>query len=450
MTRTARRAALLLSMLAALALAVVAAVAPRWAERHEAEPPSDAASESNAPPGAPSGAAFPVPPIAVGLLPSGIPDDCSQDVTAEINAWIAGVPDGSTLTFARNGCYRTESTIRVSNKQDVIFEGNGATFRRTQLTPQNLRYPKHHPHWLVVQSSNLVFRNIRVEGTNTGLEALPQLKGLLPGARRTVDSKGSEAPISCEQEEDGYGCYSRSFAFEHGWHLGEVSDVTLEHAVVDAVWGDGIYIGRDLNDRDGSMNVRVFDVSIDRNGRQGVAIGKASQVLLDAVRVLHSHRSAVDLEPTSPDRSAIEGVEIRNSEFRSRLRALAALGRGGVNDIYYHHNRILDSMELWLESDSGIDVTRFRWRIHSNVHEGLMSQPALRFVATKDVDIRDNHLRFRANNSEQVVQLYEGSQALIACNWFEDAAELVSTDATSSWRGEDNSLNNTPPACLRR
>ncbi|MDP8929120.1 MAG: right-handed parallel beta-helix repeat-containing protein [Actinomycetota bacterium] len=451
-TRHTRWVTILLSLLAGIGLIVVTLIALPWAARRGAdERPGDASDqyrESPPPSGPPRSSALPVAPIISGLSPPEVPADCSRDATAELNAWIAEVPDGSTLTFTRSGCYRTESPIQVEHKKDLVFEGNGATFRRTELTPHSMRYPQHSPHWLVVNSNNLTFRNLRVEGTNTGLTTLSRLRGLLPGGRSATDSKGREQHISCEEDEEGYGCYSKTFAFEHGWHFGEVDDVTLEHAVVEAVWGDGIYVGRNLTDPDGSTNVRITDVTIDRNGRQGVAIGKASNVLIDGARVLHSHRAAVDLEPTSASGSAIEGVEIRNSEFRSRLRALAAHGRGGVNDVYYHHNRILESAGPLVDAESTIGTTRFRWRIHDNVYAGVVSRPAFRFVGTKEIDIRGNVVQYAGDGAQQAVHLSEGSEAFIACNWFQAAVDLVQSDATSRWKDEDNSLTATPPTCL--
>ena len=42
-------------------------------------------------------------------VPAGIANDCSVDVSAAINSWIAGVPDGSELLFGPNACYRVDS-----------------------------------------------------------------------------------------------------------------------------------------------------------------------------------------------------------------------------------------------------------------------------------------------------------------------------------------------------
>jgi hypothetical protein len=59
-----------------------------------------------------------------------IPNDCSVDVTAHVNALIAATPDGSTLTLDR-GCYLTNDTVVIRDKRNFVFDGDGATFKRT-------------------------------------------------------------------------------------------------------------------------------------------------------------------------------------------------------------------------------------------------------------------------------------------------------------------------------
>ena len=66
---------------------------------------------------------------AVATVPASIPSDCSRDVSAELAAWIASLPDGSTLSFTARGCYRVDRTLRVQHRNRLTFEGNGATFR---------------------------------------------------------------------------------------------------------------------------------------------------------------------------------------------------------------------------------------------------------------------------------------------------------------------------------
>ena len=66
----------------------------------------------------------------VAAVPASIPSDCSRDVSAELLAWIASVPDGSTLRFAANGCYRVDRTLTIQYRNGLTFEGNGATFPR--------------------------------------------------------------------------------------------------------------------------------------------------------------------------------------------------------------------------------------------------------------------------------------------------------------------------------
>src|ERR1044072_4809827 len=50
------------------------------------------------------------PPIAI---PSSISADCNQEVSGQINSFLAGVPNGSTVQFGRNACYWVDSPIKL-------------------------------------------------------------------------------------------------------------------------------------------------------------------------------------------------------------------------------------------------------------------------------------------------------------------------------------------------
>ena len=63
------------------------------------------------------GITVPAGAATAGVVPSSIPTDCSRDVTAALLAWIATVPDGSTLEFTANACYRVDGTLRIRNRR---------------------------------------------------------------------------------------------------------------------------------------------------------------------------------------------------------------------------------------------------------------------------------------------------------------------------------------------
>jgi hypothetical protein len=110
----------------------------------------------------------PTPAGTAGFtVPATIPADCSRDVSAELNAWVASVPDGSTLQFAPAGCYRVDRKLTVRDRNGLTFEGNGATFRAftdgRELPPSEARTRSMFTFW---QGSNLTVRNTIVRGAN--------------------------------------------------------------------------------------------------------------------------------------------------------------------------------------------------------------------------------------------------------------------------------------------
>ncbi|MGH2705961.1 MAG: hypothetical protein ACRDJ4_12985, partial [Actinomycetota bacterium] len=60
--------------------------------------------------------------------PPSIAGNCSRDVTADLLSWISSVPNGSVLSFARGACYRIDGSLKLLDRRDLTFEGNGATF----------------------------------------------------------------------------------------------------------------------------------------------------------------------------------------------------------------------------------------------------------------------------------------------------------------------------------
>lgn len=100
-------------------------------------------------------------------VPASIPSDCSRDVSTELTAWIASVPDGSTLQFAPGGCYRADRTIAIQYRNNLTFEGNESTFRAftsgRELPRAQARNRSMFSFW---QGTNITMRNTIVRGAN--------------------------------------------------------------------------------------------------------------------------------------------------------------------------------------------------------------------------------------------------------------------------------------------
>ena len=57
------------------------------------------------------------------VAPSTIDSTGATDVTAELVAFIASVPDGSTISFPAGARYRIEKSLIIEGRHDLTFEG---------------------------------------------------------------------------------------------------------------------------------------------------------------------------------------------------------------------------------------------------------------------------------------------------------------------------------------
>jgi hypothetical protein len=75
------------------------------------------------------------PPAAPTIykVPRKISDNCSAPVEGKIMAWLATVPDGSTVQFEAGRCYGQDGTITLSGRSGLVIDGQGSEFRA--LTP---------------------------------------------------------------------------------------------------------------------------------------------------------------------------------------------------------------------------------------------------------------------------------------------------------------------------
>src|SRR5262249_26699464 len=107
--------------------------------------------------------------------PTSIDNKGVTDVTAKLMAFIAGVPDGSTITFPAASRYRIESIIIVTNRKNLTIDGNGAQFfaltdgaSMPPVGPNDvkLHWPRNRAHWLIVGGSGITLRNLTIKGAN--------------------------------------------------------------------------------------------------------------------------------------------------------------------------------------------------------------------------------------------------------------------------------------------
>lgn len=305
----------------------------------------------------PSGTSLPPDPSHTVAVPRGFAystrtaigcpasTNAADDVTVRLNDWLAAVPDGSTIEFAPSACYRLDQTLFIRARRNLTVRGNDATFKRIAPTPPEMLYPKRksNPHFDVQGGSGLTFQDFRIEGLNTV-------------------NHGD----FWELDPSGFGSGSSDKPFESGIILQGTSDIKLRNVQVDAVFGDGITVGGE-HAPTCTHDVSVRSVSIDRNGRQGIAVACATGVLIDRIKILHSHATGIDLEPNG-DGANTEKIEISNSYLNSRTVAISSAGTFDISDVSVHDNTVggWDPSYPWLCVCGPSSSHRHDWSVRNN------------------------------------------------------------------------------------
>ena len=342
-------------------------------------------------PGGPSPASAPKPP-AVPVAPSGsgamvpasIPADCSRDVTAELLAWIRSVPNGSTLQFTPNGCYRVDGTLLVRYRSNLTFEGNHATFRaftsgselgdRTRVRTRAM--------WQIADSRQMTVRNTVVIGAN-------------PYAGR------------------GDRAYQARFEAQHAYLVQDTDGMLLDRVEAYDVYGDFVYVGTE------STDVTVQNSTFLRNGRQGWTIN-GTDVLFQHNSIGETRRATIDMEPARGTWVA-RNITIKNNTIgKGRLYFYASVGASAtIDNVNIIGNRLVGrAMSMYVNPPQG---TRSNYRIIGNVADTEISEQggaAMGFRNIVNLEVRGNVQKVQGGRGISGVSLRNCTNVVVADNTF--------------------------------
>ncbi len=330
-----------------------------------------------------------------------------------------------------SGRYVIDETVLIEGCRNLTIEGNGALLEtdrpgpftdgsqpedeeeessdaeqeekqsgvdQGERTTQGKRQQSKRFHVLISGSSDIVVRNLTVRGPN-----------------RTDDPKVGRP---------GVAVYDARYAKEHGFSLQGSSRVRLEDNRVEMVYGDGVNMGREPN-----TDITISGLVVERNGRQGVHVGRVSKALIEGVDVVNGRRGGVDFEPAGSS-WLVEDVEVRNSTFRTVLLAFPAVGgRGQVRNVEIHDNTVL-SARSFLAVNGG----HSGFEVYDNVGSDLGTYEGAMVTIGPNVDdivVRDN--RFEPRAPDRPAFSIEGATGVrITGNDVAPARVLLESDASSS------------------
>ena len=332
-------------------------------------------------------------------VPARIASDCSVDVTAPLVAWIEKVPNRSTVSFRRKGCYRIDGTLTVQNRSHLTFAGNGATLRAVTPGDQGRRLVSF------VGGNDLVVQHLTVRGAN-------------PNAGAT---KGS---------------YVADKAFQHAFAFTGVVGARLEHVQAYDVYGDFVYIGGGGSPLRWSSDIRITDSRFEGSGRQGISITAGEHIVIARNSIGGVGRSMFDLEANGADGGARDVLVTRNVTGAAVNFWLANKGVGTqIGGIVFTRNRMVEGtggLVFVFGPTSGYRgpfvFANNEMIVTDTVHdEG--STGAFFLSRASDVTIRDNVANFPPGRNVPAVEVQDSLNVRVDGNTFTNAGEAQITTA---------------------
>ncbi len=210
-------------------------------------------------------------------VPTSVDSSGGSDASAALQRFVNGVPNGATIRF-RAGTYRMDHGLNLSNRRDLVLDGNGATLRSRGSGSRSL----DSIFALMYGSQRLTFRDFTLVGNN-------------PYAGTASAMSGGESL--------------------HGFYIGGATDVLIQDVSIRDVNGDCVYVGTDSGTT-WSRNVTFQDSTCTRTGRHGVGIIAGRNTLIQRVRFDEIGFMVVDIEPNRSVEGAI-GTVFRNNTVGS-------------------------------------------------------------------------------------------------------------------------------------
>jgi hypothetical protein len=304
------------------------------------------------------------------IVPSTIADNCSTDVSGALNAWIASVPNNSTIEFPANACYGITSSLVINNRSNVTLDGNNGQVKLLTTTA-NSAY--NLSVWKVAGGSNITFTNMNLYGDNP-------------------DTGGDASNASCNP--DGPLEYQYGIDFQ-GTHTGGLYAVNINNVCGDFVEvesqddsaGDDIFA-------DYSSNITIYGGTFNVAGRQGIAITNGDTVNIGGATIEDVAQDAIDVE-TDVAQEYATNIDIANNNFKYIAGGLLAnFGAGGspnVGTMTFKNNTQTNPLTcnplIWGGTPSG-STTRTNYVITGNQLDPYYAMVNL--TSVNDVTISNN------------------------------------------------------------
>lgn len=225
-------------------------------------------------------------------VPKSINRTGTSNAARALNAFIAKVPNGSVIDFARPGAvYRLDAGLLLSGRRNLVLLGHGST----TLRMHGSGHDEALSTFLLRGSSHVRIRGFKVAGSHQDWPA----------------NRGERAHVL------GLS----------GWYVSAPSHfVELSNVTASRIFGDAVYLeGENEGDKRPSTRVCIHDNTFNYVGRNGISLINVTDVLVKHNRFNHVGYHAIDIEPNF-DSEEVRRITIRDNVFGSYSHRSGYLG----------------------------------------------------------------------------------------------------------------------------
>ena len=310
------------------------------------------------------------PTAQVFQVPNSIPDNCSTDVTSQLQTWLESLPNGEiaaeegtavtpspiVIEFAHDGCYLVNGSLWLQGWQNVTFEGNGAELKQTNIYSVTYDWGTTAPYQIPLSCYNTgLFGSTHEQPTYTdGTAIMWYIDGGCNLSWRDFNIQGS------------YGSgtdSSRSPEQDSLIQLNGVENASIENNTLDNSWGDfvtlfGLYDNQPA-DNPGygdsytwpDVNVTIENNTMSNAERQGITPIYVQNVLIQDNTISFGGATAFDLEADS-DGGCTCDVDINNNTINDTGYAylIAAFTGTTVNTFAFTNNTVNGPFKVDMQS----------------------------------------------------------------------------------------------------
>jgi hypothetical protein len=209
---------------------------------------------------------------------------------------------------------------------------------------------------------------------------------------------------------------------QHAFEFDGVNGVLLDSVSAADIYGDFVYLGANAR-RVWTTNAVVRHNHFARNGRQGIAIISARDVVVENNYFGDVRRTSIDIEPNSAADGA-QHVSIRNNTFGpTRLNFLSSHGAAGLIDGITVENNTLIGHSLIISVRPPEGRRRSRFRILNNTSDRAFGAPVplMRFTRVDSVEVRGNSQQLQRRQLTIGVGAVESCYVTVSGNQFMNA-----------------------------